>query len=406
MRLLNLFKIAFKAIILNKTRTLLTMLGIIIGVASVIAMLAIGEGSKESIRSTISSMGSNMITIRPGADDRGPARGSGGDVQTLTLANYETIKNQSTLLSYITPIVNGGGQVINGANNWPSTIYGVNPEYLEIKVVGLQSGSMFTDAEVKSASKVVVLGQTVVDNVFPDGQDPVGQMIRFDNIPFKVIGVLEEKGENTFGQDQDDVVIAPYTTVQKRILAIDYLNQIMASAISEDDAPDAVIEVTDILRAEHKLMDTEDDDFTVRSMEELISTFSSTSEMLTILLVAVASISLLIGGIGIMNIMYVSVKERTKEIGLRMAVGGKGSDILMQFLIEAILISITGGLLGVILGLGATVFIEKFLHWPTSVALYSIIISFAVCAVTGIFFGWYPARKASSLDPITALRYE
>ena len=406
MRLLNLFKIAFKAIILNKTRTLLTMLGIIIGVASVIAMLAIGEGSKESIRSTISSMGSNMITIRPGADDRGPARGSGGDVQTLTLANYETIKNQSTLLSYITPIVNGGGQVINGANNWPSTIYGVNPEYLEIKVVGLQMGSMFTDAEVKSASKVVVLGQTVVDNVFPDGQDPVGQMIRFDNIPFKVIGVLEEKGENTFGQDQDDVVIAPYTTVQKRILAIDYLNQIMASAISEDDAPDAVIEVTDILRAEHKLMDTEDDDFTVRSMEELISTFSSTSEMLTILLVAVASISLLIGGIGIMNIMYVSVKERTKEIGLRMAVGGKGSDILMQFLIEAILISITGGLLGVILGLGATVFIEKFLHWPTSVALYSIIISFAVCAVTGIFFGWYPARKASSLDPITALRYE
>lgn len=406
MRLLNLFKIAFKAIILNKTRTLLTMLGIIIGVASVITMLAIGEGSKESIRSTISSMGSNMITIRPGADDRGPARGSGGDVQTLTLANYETIKNQSTLLSYITPIVNGGGQVINGANNWPSTIYGVNPEYLEIKVVGLQSGSMFTDAEVKSASKVVVLGQTVVENVFPDGQDPVGQMIRFDNIPFKVIGVLEEKGENTFGQDQDDVVIAPYTTVQKRILAIDYLNQIMASAISEDDAADAVIEVTDILRAEHKLMGTEDDDFTVRSMEELISTFSSTSDMLTILLVAVSSISLLIGGIGIMNIMYVSVKERTKEIGLRMAVGGKGSDILMQFLIEAILISITGGLLGVFIGLSATVFIEKFLHWPTSVTLYSILISFAVCAVTGIFFGWYPARKASSLDPITALRYE
>jgi putative ABC transport system permease protein len=382
------------------------MLGIIIGVASVIAMLAIGEGSKESIRSTISSMGSNMITIRPGADDRGPARGSGGDVQTLTLKNYEVIKEQATLLSYVTPVVNGGGQVINGANNWPSTIYGVNPDYLNIKVVDLQSGSMFTDAEVKSASKVVIIGQTVVDNVFPDGQEPVGQMVRFNNIPFKVIGVLEEKGENTFGQDQDDVVIAPYTTVQKRILAIDYLNQIMASAVSEDDAPEAVIQVTDILRSQHKLMDDEDDDFTVRSMEELISTFSSTSEMLTILLVAVAGISLLIGGIGIMNIMYVSVKERTKEIGLRMAVGGKGSDILMQFLIEAILISITGGVLGVILGLSATVFIEKFLHWPTSVAMYSIIISFVVCAVTGIFFGWYPARKASALDPITALRYE
>ncbi len=406
MRLLNLLKIAYKAIILNKMRTLLTMLGIIIGVASVITMLAIGEGSKESIRTTISSMGSNMITIRPGADDRGPARGSGGNVQTLTLNDFEAIKEQSELLSYITPMVNSSGQIISGSNNWPSSIYGVYPEYLDIKVVGLQSGSMFTDAEVKTASKVALIGQTVVDNVFPNGEDPVGQMIRFNNIPFKVIGVLEEKGENTFGQDQDDIVIAPFSTVQKRILAIDYLNQIMASAISEDDAPEAVEQLTDILRIQHKLLDNEEDDFTVRSMEELISTFSSTSEMLTVLLVAVAGISLLIGGIGIMNIMYVSVKERTKEIGLRMAVGGKGSDILMQFLIEAILISITGGLLGVLLGLGATVFIENFLNWPTSVAMYSIIISFAVCAITGIFFGWYPARKASALDPITALRYE
>ncbi len=406
MRLLNLFKIAFKAIVLNKIRTLLTMLGIIIGVAAVIAMLAIGEGSKQSIRSTISSMGSNMITIRPGEDDRGPARGSGGDVQTLTYKDYEEIKGKTTLLNYITPVVNGSGQVINGANNWPSTIFGVNPEYLDIKVVGLQSGSMFTDAEVQAASKVVLLGQTVVENVFPDGEDPIGKLVRFNSIPFKVIGVLEEKGENTFGQDQDDVVIAPFSTVQKRILAIDYLNQIMASATSEDDAPEAVTQVTEILRSRHKLLDNENDDFTVRSMEELISTFSSTSEMLTVLLVAVAGISLLIGGIGIMNIMYVSVKERTKEIGLRMAVGGKGSDILMQFLIEAILISITGGLIGVTLGLGSTIFIEKFLHWPTSVAMYSIIISFAVCAVTGIFFGWYPAKKAAALDPITALRYE
>ncbi|WP_179347694.1 ABC transporter permease [Winogradskyella pacifica] len=406
MRLLNLFKIATKAIILNKTRTLLTMLGIIIGVASVIAMLAIGEGSKESIRTSISAMGSNMITIKAGADTRGGVRQEASVMESLTLSDYEAIKAQSTLLSYSSPVVEGRGQVINGSSNWPSSIYGVNPEYLNIKVVGLQSGSMFTDAEVKTASKVAVIGQTVVDNVFPDGQDPVGQMIRFNNIPFKVIGVLEEKGENTFGQDQDDVVIAPYTTVQKRILAIDHLNQIMASAISEEEAPEAVLEVSNILRVQHKLTDSNNDDFTVRSMEELISTFSSTSEMLTILLVAVASISLLIGGIGIMNIMYVSVKERTKEIGLRMAVGGKGSDILMQFLIEAILISITGGVLGVLLGLGATVFIEKFLNWPTSVALYSIVISFAVCAVTGIFFGWYPARKASALDPITALRYE
>ncbi|MCL4147195.1 UNVERIFIED_CONTAM: hypothetical protein GTU68_047850 [Idotea baltica] len=387
-------------------RTLLTMLGIIIGVASVIAMLAIGEGSKESIRTTISAMGSNMITIRPGADVRGGVRQDASAMETLTFSDYKAIKEGSDLLTYITPMVNGGGQVINGSNNWPSTIYGVNPDYLSIKVVDLQSGSMFTNAEVQSAAKVALIGQTVADNIFPNGEDPVGKMIRFNKIPFKVIGLLEEKGENTFGQDQDDVVIAPYTTVQKRILAIDHLNQIMASAVSEEDASEAVTQVTEIMRTQHKLAENEDDDFSVRSMEELISTFSSTSEMLTILLVAVASISLLIGGIGIMNIMYVSVKERTKEIGLRMAVGGKGADILMQFLIEAILISITGGLLGVFLGLGATVFIETFLHWPTSVALYSIIISFVVCAVTGIFFGWYPAKKASALDPITALRYE
>ncbi|SHG51529.1 putative ABC transport system permease protein [Salegentibacter echinorum] len=406
MRLLNLLKIAYKAIVLNKLRTLLTMLGIIIGVASVIAMLAIGEGSKESIRANISSMGSNIITIRPESTSSGGVRASADEMQTLTLKDYEAINAQATLLSYATPLVNGKGQIINGSNNWPSSIYGVNPDYLNIKVIDLQSGSMFTDAEVKSASKVALIGQTVVDNVFPDGQDPVGQMIRFNNIPFKVIGVLEVKGENTFGQDQDDVVIAPYTTVQKRILAIDYINQIMASAVSENDAPNAVTEVSEIMRAQHKISASDEDDFSVRSMEELISTFSSTSEMLTILLVAVASISLLIGGIGIMNIMYVSVKERTKEIGLRMAVGGKGSDILMQFLIEAILISVTGGALGVLLGLGSTVFIEKFINWPTSVALYSIIISFAVCAITGIFFGWYPARKASALDPITALRYE
>lgn len=406
MRILNLLKIAFKAIVLNKVRTLLTMLGIIIGVASVIAMLAIGEGSKESIRTTISAMGSNMITIKPGADRHGGVRGSRSDSETLTLKNYEAIKQQATLLNYITPMVDGSGQVISGSNNWPSSIYGVNPDYLKIKVIDLQSGSMFTDADVKSASKVALIGQTIVDNIFPNGEDPVGQMIRFNNIPFKIIGVLEVKGTNTFGQDQDDVIIAPYTTVQKRILAIDHLKEIVASAVSEDDAPNAVLQVTEILREQHKLADGEDDDFHVRSMEELISTFSSTSEMLTVLLVAVASISLLIGGIGIMNIMYVSVKERTKEIGLRMAVGAKGADILMQFLIEAILISITGGILGVVLGLVSTVLIEKFLNWPTSVALYSIIISFAVCAVTGIFFGWYPARKAAALDPITALRYE
>ncbi|WP_232457075.1 ABC transporter permease [Polaribacter sp. SA4-12] len=271
MRVFNLFKIATKAIILNKTRTLLTMLGIIIGVASVITMLAIGEGSKESIRTTISAMGSNMITIKAGADTRGGVRQAASIMESLTLNDYKAIKKQATLLSYTTPMVNGGGQVINGSNNWPSTIYGVNPDYLKIKVVDLQSGSMFTDAEVKTASKVALIGQTVVDNVFPDGKDPVGQMIRFNNIPFKIIGVLEEKGENTFGQDQDDVVIAPYTTVQKRILAIDHLNQIMASAVSEEKAPNAVLQVTEILRTQHKLTATEEDDFHVRSTEAIES---------------------------------------------------------------------------------------------------------------------------------------
>lgn len=406
MRILNLFKIAVKAIALNKVRALLTMLGVIIGVASVIAMLAIGEGSKESIRTQISSMGSNMITIRPYAERQGGVRLNRDEMQSLTMDDFEELESKANLLSYISPQVNGNGQVISGSENWPSSIYGVNPDYLSIKVWDVTDGSMFTDVEVKSASKVAVIGQTVVENLFTNGETPVGQMIRFNNIPLKVIGVLSEKGENTFGQDQDDVVLAPYTTVQKRILAIDYLHSIVASALSEEDAEGAVANVTEIMQESHHLSENATQDFEVRSMDELISTFSSTSDMMTILLVAIASISLLIGGIGIMNIMYVSVKERTREIGLRLAIGAKGLDILTQFLIEAILISITGGIIGVILGLSATYAIEQLLKWPTSVTSYSIVISFAVCAITGIFFGWYPAKKASALDPITALRYE
>ena len=405
MRLLNLLKTSWKAILLNKVRTLLTMLGIIIGVASVIAMLAIGEGSKQSIRTQISSMGANMINIRPGADMRGGVRLDPSEMQSLKMVDYNALKEKATLLTYVSPQVSGSGQAIVGANNWPTSVYGVAPNFTDIKKFEIEDGSMFTDADVKTSAKVAVIGQTIVENLFPN-EDPIGKMIRFDSTPFKVIGVLSEKGENTFGQDQDDVILAPYTAVQKRILAIDYLQTIVASAVSEEQAEAAVDQVSEILREQHHITDNEADDFNVFSMDELISTFSSTSEMLTVLLVAIASISLIIGGIGIMNIMYVSVKERTREIGLRMAVGGKGIDILMQFLIEAILISITGGLIGVSLGLGATFFIEKVLSWPTSVTGYSIIISFAVCAITGIFFGWYPARKASALDPITALRYE
>jgi putative ABC transport system permease protein len=406
MKLINLFKLAWKALMLNKTRALLTMMGIIIGVASVITMLAIGEGSNKSIKTQISSMGSNMIHIRPGAGMQGGVRMDMNSSQTLTIDDLNTLRNNATLLTSVSPQVNGGGQAIFGSNNWPTQIYGVSPEYLSVRVLSLKTGSMFTIDDVTSAAKVVVIGQTIVENIFKNGENPIGKIIRFNRIPFKVIGVLNEKGENTFGQDQDDVILAPYTAVQKRILATTYLQSIVASAKSEADAENAVKEITALIRENHKLAEREDNDFNVFSQQELIKTFSSTSEMLTILLVAIASISLLVGGIGIMNIMYVSVKERTREIGLRMAVGARERDVLLQFLTEAVLISITGGIIGVILGLGVTVMVSKILNWPTSVTLYSIVISFSVCVTTGIFFGWYPSRKASFLDPITAIRYE
>lgn len=401
----NLIKIAWKAILLNKTRAMLTMLGIIIGVASVIAMLAIGEGSKESIKKNISSMGANLITIRPGAGMMGGVRSDPSSMQTLTLNDYKTLKTQTHYIKNISPMVNGSGQSIAGSNNWPTTIYGASPEYLSIRDWSVEKGSMFTEDDIESYAKVAVIGKTVQENLFPN-EDPIGKMIRFKNIPFKVIGILKEKGENTFGQDQDDIIIAPYTAVQKRILAQKYLQSIVASSISEDDSEAAVNEITTIMEKQHNIKEGDDNDFNVSSQQEIISTFSSTSEMLTVLLVAIASISLIVGGIGIMNIMYVSVKERTKEIGLRMAIGAKGKDILLQFLIESVLISITGGILGVFIGLGATFAIKQFVGWPVSITMSSIVISFAVCTITGVFFGWYPARKAAQSDPINALRYE
>lgn len=405
MNFLNLIKIAWKAILLNKTRAMLTMLGIIIGVASVIAMLAIGEGSKESIKKNISSMGANLITIRPGAGMMGGVRSDPSSMQTLTLNDYKTLKTQTHYIKNISPIVNGSGQSIAGSNNWPTTIYGASPEYLSIRDWSVEKGSMFTEDDIESYAKVAVIGKTVQENLFPN-EDPIGKMIRFKNIPFKVIGILKEKGENTFGQDQDDIIIAPYTAVQKRILAQKYLQSIVASSISENDSEAAVNEITTIMEKQHNIKEGDDNDFNVSSQQEIISTFSSTSEMLTVLLVAIASISLIVGGIGIMNIMYVSVKERTKEIGLRMAIGAKGKDILLQFLIESVLISITGGILGVFIGLGATFAIKQFAGWPVSITMSSIVISFAVCTITGVFFGWYPARKAAQSDPINALRYE
>lgn len=403
----NLFKIAMRAIAANKLRSFLTMLGIIIGVASVIAMMAIGQGSKKSIQANIAEMGSNMIMIRPG-QDKGPggAQQDASDMQTLKLKDYEALKEQAKYLSAISPSVNSSGQFINGNNNTPSTIYGISPDYMQIRQQKVKDGEMFTDEDVRSSAKVCVIGKTVADNLFTNGEDPVGKVIRFNKIPFRVVGVLESKGYNSFGMDQDDVVLAPYTTVMKRILSVTYLQGINASAVTEDMTDLAIEDITSILRENHKLEASDEDNFTIRSQQEMAEMMNSTSDTMTVLLLVVACISLVVGGIGIMNIMYVSVTERTKEIGLRMSVGARGIDILNQFLIESVLLSVTGGLIGVIVGVGAAVGINVFAHWPIQIQPWSVLLSFAVCSATGIFFGWYPAKKAASLDPIEAIRYE
>ncbi len=406
MNINNLLKIALKALNNNKMRCFLTMLGVIIGVGAVIAMLAIGQGSKNSIKAQISEMGSNMIMIMPGAERRGGVRQSSDDMQTLKPADYEAIVNQATTIAHITPSVNSSGQWINGNNNYPSQAQGVNSQFLDIRQRKVAKGEMFTEEDVKTAAKVCVLGKTLVDNLFPDGSDPIGKIVRFGKIPMTIIGVLEEKGYNTMGQDQDDLALVPYTTVMKRVLATDYLQGIQASALDEEMTSQTIDEITEILRTQHKLRDGEEDNFTIRSMQELAEMISSTSSMMTVLLAAVAGISLLVGGIGIMNIMIVSVTERTREIGLRMSIGGTGRDIMMQFLIEAIIISVTGGLLGILLGGVATWMISVIAHWPVQIDISSVILSFVVCTVIGIIFGFYPAAKASNLDPIEAIRYE
>ena len=402
----NLFKIALRALANNKLRAFLTMLGIIIGVASVIAMLAIGQGSKKSIQQQISEMGSNMIMIHPGAEMRGGVRQDPSAMQTLKLENYEKLSEECTYLSGISPNVSSSGQLVAGANNYPSSVSGVSMDYLTIRQLTVEQGEMFTENDIRTAAKVCVIGKTIVDNLFPDGSDPIGKVIRCNQIPFRVIGVLKSKGYNSMGMDQDDVVLAPYSTVMKRLLAQTYLSGIFASALTEDMTDEAVDEITTILRREHKLKETDDDDFTIRTQQELSSMLNTTTDLMTTLLACIAGISLVVGGIGIMNIMYVSVTERTREIGLRMSVGARGVDILSQFLIEAILISITGGLIGVIIGCGASFMIKTIAHWPVFIQPWSVLLSFLVCTVTGVFFGWYPAKKAADLDPRDALRYE
>lgn len=402
----NLLKIALRALANNKMRAFLTMLGIIIGVASVIAMLAIGQGSKRSIQQQISEMGSNMIMIHPGAEMRGGVRQDPSAMQTLKLENYEKLRDECNFLSAISPNVSSSGQLIAGANNYPSSVTGVSIDYLTIRQLSVEQGEMFSENDIRTAAKVCVIGKTIVDNLFPDGSDPIGKVIRCNKIPMRVIGVLKSKGYNSMGMDQDDVVLAPYTTVMKRLLAQTYLSGLFASALTEDMTDEAVDEITTILRREHKLKESDSDDFTIRTQQELSSMLNSTTDLMTTLLACIAGISLVVGGIGIMNIMYVSVTERTREIGLRMSVGARGVDILSQFLIESILISITGGLIGVVLGCGASFIIKTVAHWPVFIQPWSVLLSFAVCTLTGVFFGWYPAKKAADLDPIEALRYE
>ena len=402
----NLIVIALRALSNNKLRGFLTMLGIIIGVSSVISMLAIGEGSKRSIEKQIEELGANMIVVNPTNAMVGGIRQNGVIVQTLELKDYQAIMSEVPYLESCSPYVTKSGQAIYGPNNTPTSIYGINEDYMEIRRLSVAKGEMFSDQDMKMAAKVCVVGQTIVDNLFKNGEDPLGQVIRFDKVPFRIVGVLAPKGYNSMGRDQDDIIVAPFTTIQKRLLAIPYMHGIYVSVADKKYTNKVIREITGVLRQTHGISGTQEEDFTVRSLEEMSSVLTMATKVLTILLACIGGISLLVGGIGIMNIMYVSVTERTREIGLRMSIGAKGRHILFQFLIESIIISVSGGIIGVALGVGAALALRSLLGWPVSVLLYSVIISFLVCTFTGIFFGWYPARKASRLNPIDAIRYK
>ena len=406
MNILNLFKVSLRAVANNKMRSFLSMLGIIIGVAAVIIMMAIGQGSKESIRQELSTMGTNLLTIRPGADMRGGVRQDPSAMQTLKMADYERIVREKKYVTNVSPEVTSSGQVIYGNNNTTTTIYGESTEYLDIKLWTVEKGECFTDEDIKKAAKKVVVGTTIVKELFGEGVDPIGKTIRFKSIPMTIIGVLKSKGYNNWGMDQDNVMIAPYTTVMKRIAAQTWFSSIVCSAVTEEMSDAAIEELTQMLRDNHKLKGDAVDDFTIRSQAEMMQTMSSTMDTVTLILVVAAAFSLLVAGIGIMNIMLVSVTERTKEIGLRMAVGATGPVISLQFLIESVLISLTGGLLGILVGWSASNFIVPSMGMPSSVPAWSIYISFFVCVAIGVIFGYIPAQKAANMDPIEAIRHE
>ena len=402
----NTIKISVNALKRNKFRAFLTMLGIIIGVASVIVMLAIGQGSKKSIRDQMSSMGTNLIMVMPASQQRSGIMLGNAGAQNMSLNDVIAIEKECQAVSSVSPEVRSNGQVVVGNSNWPTSVYGVNNKYFNIRKYTIKSGRSFSDKEIQTYAKVCLVGQTIIEKLFEGNMDPIGQTVRFKGIPLLIIGVLGEKGENGMGQDQDDLIVSPYTTVQKRILAITHIQSIYASAVSEEKNNDAIDQITASLRKSHKLKDGVTDDFQVRSQAEMVQTFSSISDVLTILLGAIAGISLLVGGIGIMNIMYVSVTERTREIGLRLSVGGRANDIMLQFLVESILLSVLGGIIGISFGILMTYLAASIMNWPTVIMPTAVVMSFVVCSAIGIFFGWYPARKASNLNPIDALRYE
>lgn len=406
MRISNLIKVAYRSLSRNKMRTFLTMLGIIIGVASVIAMLAIGQGSKQSVQATISSLGTNSIMIFPGSSNTGGVRGGAGSTSTLTVDDADAVRSRCDLIDHVSPVVQKRSQVIFGSQNWNTLTVGGLNEYFYIRSLTVITGNKFTDADMRAAAKVCVVGQTVITNLFGEGANPIGQTIRINQIPFKIIGTLDRKGQNTFGQDQDDIIIAPFTTVFKRMINTTNVNMIICSAVTQDAIGNASRQIKPVIREKHKLLPNDDDDFTIRTQSDIANTFGSITKVLTVLLATIASISIIVGGIGIMNIMLVSVTERTREIGIRLAIGAKGRHVLLQFLIEAIFIGILGGALGIGLGVVASILVAKFAGWPITITVFSILLSSIFSASVGVFFGWYPARKASNLNPIDALRYE
>ena len=405
MRFFEILRIAFDALLRNKMRSLLTMLGIIIGVGAVIAMVAIGQGAQVSVEAQISSLGSNVLMVFPGSSSRGGVMGGGGTGASLTEEDQQAVKEQCPAVAYVSPQVGSGAQVVFGNLNWGTRIQGGTVDFFYIRDWQLASGDFFTDQDVRAATKVCLLGNTIVDQLF-EGINPVGQTIRIRSIPFRVIGTLKSKGQNAMGQDQDDLIIIPYTTLQKRLMGHTHSWGFIASAVSKAQIPLAQQQMTDLLRMRHKLGPMDDNDFTIRNQTEIADAQSATTKIMTTLLASIASVSLLVGGIGIMNIMLVSVTERTREIGIRMSIGARKRDILTQFLMEAIVMSLLGGVIGIVFGIGGSSLVSKFAGWPTLITANSIILAVFFSMAVGIFFGYYPARKASSLHPIDALRYE